>query len=784
MSYAEFLKSKLTTVKTSGFEIDDSAINPALFLFQRDIVRWALRLGKAALFEECGLGKTAQQLEWARLVASHTGGQVLILAPLAVSGQTVREGQKFGIEVRYVQEQADVGDTAITVTNYERLDKFDARHFAGIVLDESSILKAYTGKTKRAILSAFSDTPYKLACTATPAPNDHLELGNHAEFLDVMPSNEMISRWFINDSMQAGNYRLKAHAAADFWRWLTSWAVCISRPGDLGAQYEMPGFDLPDLKLIEHHTGISEATLDRTWADGKLLPDTKPSATTLHKVKRESLDDRVAEAQRIVAEIANDEPVIIWCDTNYEADALKAAFPEAAEVRGNHSISTKEATLRGFSDGEIRMIITKPDIAGFGLNWQHCNQQVFVGVSYSFEKTYQALRRSYRFGQTKPVNAHLIYSEAEGSILTTLQEKQEAFREMQQQMNEAMAEHGLFRDQKRLSLTTPIQATEQGRDWTMYLGDCVDVARQLADDSVDFGIHSPPFANLYIYSDSVADMGNSADDDEFFQHYGFLIEELYRVTRPGRLCAVHCKDLPAYMNRDDAAGLIDFPGKIIRAFEASGWQYHSRVTIWKDPVIEMQRTKNHGLLHKNFEERAEACRQGMPDYLIVFRKWPIDGGVSVKQRREVGDYIGTKPPASDEIYNRGRFGENKNYSIAVWQRYASPVWFDIDQTNVLNYQLAKSDKDEKHICPLQLDVIARSIDLWTNPGDVVFSPFAGIGSEGDQALRLNRKFIGIELKPEYFDVAVRNLQNAERAAGQVDLFTWAEAQRELADAAK
>lgn len=784
MDYHEFLQSKLATVHETGIDVQPEDIMPSLFLFQRDIVRWALRLGKAAMFEECGLGKTPQQLEWARQVTLHTGGTVLILSPLAVAGQTVREGNKFNIPVTYCREQADIQDHNIVVTNYERLEKFNPESFTGVVLDESSILKAYTGKTKQFIIDAFRNTPYKLTCTATPAPNDHLELGNHADFLDVMPSNEMISRWFINDTMQAGNYRLKAHAASDFWRWLTSWAVCISRPGDLGPQYEMAGFDLPELALIEHYVGVSGDTLERTWSEGRLLPDSKPSATTLHKVKRESLSDRVEEARRIVASIPSHEPVIIWCDTNYEADALQDAFPGAAEVRGNHTTSVKESTLRRFSNGEVRLIITKPDIAGFGLNWQHCSNQVFVGVSYSFEKTYQALRRSYRFGQTKPVQAHLIYSEAEGGILTTLQSKQEEFKIMQSEMNAAMAQHGLFRDDARLTLTIPNEKVKHSENWTMYLGDCVEVARQLPDNSVDFGIHSPPFANLYIYSDSVSDMGNSADDDEFFTHYGYLIKDLYRITQPGRLCAVHCKDLPAYMNRDGAAGLIDFPGRIIREFERHGWQYHSRVTIWKDPVIEMQRTKNHGLLHKNFEERAEACRQGMPDYLIVFRKWPIDGGAQVKQQREVGDYIGTNPPLPDEVYNRGRFGENKNYSIAVWQRYASPVWFDIDQTNVLNYQLAKTDKDEKHICPLQLDVIARSIDLWTNPGDVVFSPFAGIGSEGDQAVRMRRKFIGVELKPEYFDIAVRNLQDAERAANQVDLFTWANIQKEEAYASK
>lgn len=444
--YQAFLASKRQTVKFSGFDVQPDAINPKLFAFQRDIVRWALRLGKAALFEECGLGKTAQQLEFCRHVAAHTGGSVLIVAPLAVAHQTIAEGVKFDVEVTYCKSQSEVGSAPVVITNYDRLHLFDAGHFSGVVLDESSILKAYTGKTKQAILKMFEDTPYKLACTATPAPNDHLELGNHAEFLNIMPSSEMIMRWFINDTMQAGGYRLKGHAAKDFWRWLTSWAVCLSRPSDLGDAYDVQGFDLPPLHIHEHRLNASAATLERTHAEGLLIPDSNPSSTTLHKVKRESLSDRVAKAAELVKSLGDKEPIVVWCDTDYEADALKAALSDAIEVRGSHQIKVKEDRLNAFSDGSARMLITKPDIAGFGLNWQHCAHQVFVGVSYSFEKTYQALRRSYRFGQSRPVNAHLIYAETEGNVLATLHSKQRQFAEMQIEMNAAMAAHGLFRE--------------------------------------------------------------------------------------------------------------------------------------------------------------------------------------------------------------------------------------------------------------------------------------------------------------------------------------------------
>lgn len=311
-----------------------------------------------------------------------------------------------------------------------------------------------------------------------------------------------------------------------------------------------------------------------------------------------------------------------------------------------------------------------------------------------------------------------------------------------------------------------------GQNWILYQGDCVQVTPGLPSDSVHFSVFSPPFSSTYIYSDSEADMGNCADDDEFFEHFGYLIPDLLRITVPGRLCAVHCKDLPRYQNAHGAAGLYDFPGALVRSFEAARlpgdeatrWQFHSRITIWKDPVIEASRTNNHGLLFKNFSDRAEVCRQGMADYVLVFRKHTLElPDKQVQQRRTPGDYIGEQPPRF--------YDDDRDYAIQVWQRYASPVWFDIDQTRVLNFQIARDDRDEKHLCPLQLDVIDRCIDLWTMKGEVVFDPFNGVGSTGYEALKMNRRYIGVELKRSYFDLAVRHLQDAERAKDQLDMFS-------------
>ena len=758
--YQAFLQSKQLITAQAGFAVAPGAIHPRLFDWQRDIVRWALLQGRAALFEECGLGKTLQQLEWARHVAAHTGGRVLILAPLAVAHQTIAEARTIDLDVAYVrsQEQADSAGPVV-ITNYDMLKAFDPAAFAGVVLDESSILKAFSGTTKKRLIEAFAQTPYRLAATATPSPNDVAEIGNHAEFLGVMQSHEMLARWFINDQGKAGSYRLKGHARADFWRWVTSWAVCISRPSDLGAWYDDAGFVLPSLELVDHCVDVDYA---RAQERGRLFTDDTASATTIWAEKRATLVERCALAAQLVDQEPR-ETWIVWCDTNAEADALKGLLPGAVEVRGDMSPAEKERKLNAFSDGQARIIITKADIAGFGLNWQHCGRQVFAGFTYSFEKIYQALRRSLRYGRRGPVVAHLIYAESEGNVLATLRAKQELHTTMQEEMNAAMAAHGLFRDDGARSLQPPESEVATGDNWTMMLGDCVAETKKVADNSIDFTIFSPPFSNLYIYSESEADMGNCADDQEFFQHFDYLIPDLLRITRPGRLCAVHCKDLPRYQSKHGAAGLYDFPGALTRAFESHGWQFHSRITIWKNPQIESTRTNNYGLLFASFTNRTEVTRQGMADYVLVFRKHTDDMVVGqVKQQRTPGDYIGLNPPPPQE--------SERDYAIQLWQRYASPVWFDIDQTRVLNFQIAREDRDEKHICPLQLDVISRCVDLWTNKGETVFSPFAGVGSEGYEALRLGRKFIGVELKRAYWELAQRHLADAEFKAAQPVMF--------------
>jgi len=449
--YETFLENKRVIPQAAGFDIPESAINPMLFDWQRQIVRWAVKQGRAALFEECGLGKTFQQVEWARIVAEHTGARVLILAPLAVAHQTVSEAARLGVAVRYARSQDQVNGMPerVIITNYDMLSAFDAEEWGGVVLDESSILKAYNGTTRKQITDAFANTPYRLACTATPAPNDHMELGNHAEFLGLIGRNEMLATWFKHDGGETSTWRLKRHGESDFWRWVTSWAVCVSKPSDIG--FADDGFDLPPLVLHEHVVATDHS---RAQEQGMLFVDGTISATAMYAERRHSLNARCDTAVSLV-NATPDDPWIVWCDTNDEADYLRKALPSAVEVRGSDTFAAKEKRLSAFSDREVNQIITKPEIAGFGLNWQHCANMAFVGVTYSFEKTYQALRRSWRFGQTRPVNAHMIYAESEGNIRKALQDKQIAHVEMQTKMNHAMREHGLVQNARAKSVYQP-----------------------------------------------------------------------------------------------------------------------------------------------------------------------------------------------------------------------------------------------------------------------------------------------------------------------------------------
>lgn len=729
-SYDDFIESKSRKAHTLGFE--PMPFTGPLFDWQKVTTGWAIRKGCAALFEECGLGKTLQQLEWACQVTRHTRKPVLILTPLAVAKQTENEATKFGYVAKVVAEASEIGHAGIYITNYDKLDHFDSVDFGGVVLDESSILKNFTGKTRRRLTDRFRDTHYRLCCTATPSPNDYTEFGQHADFLGVCSPAQMLATFFINDTFNTGDWRLKKHAELKFWEWVSSWAACISKPSDIG--FSDDGYDLPALNLQTRIVDVDEVA----GADeGEMFRVATLSATTMHKELRMTASKRAEE----VASLTNssDESWLVWCNTNMESSILAKLIPDAIEVVGSDSAKFKTDAIAGFINGTHRVMISKAGMMGYGLNLQHCRNVAFVGLSYSFEDFYQALRRSYRFGQAREVNAYVIHATTEGAIMKTIRRKIEQHEEMQKQMKIA-AEYFKEGQIKKLSMKTDIE-TKSGQGWEVHHGDCVRVAKSMPDHSVDFSIFSPPFADLFTYSDDLQDMGNCEGLDDFTKHFEILIAEMARVMVPGREIAVHCVDLLATKWKHGAIQFQDFSGEIIRAFWRHGFLFHSRICIWKSPVTEMQRTKAHGLLHATLKKDSSDSRVGCADYLLVF-KAPGKNPKPITKNAE-------------------------DFPVSWWQEVASPVWMTVDQGNVLNKNGAKDHKDEKHICPLQLDVIERAVMLWSNVGDLVWSPFTGIGSEGYKSLQLGRRFIGSELKESYFNQACQNLSTA---TAQAELF--------------
>lgn len=726
MEYQEFLKQKVKRIEDAGFDCGE--LNPMLFDFQAYIVRKALKKGRYALFEDCGLGKTIQQLVWADQVTKHTHRPVLVLAPLAVSGQTIQEGLKFHIEVQKWHEGLNLLSAipeGIYITNYEQLDKVDTSYFSGIVLDESSILKNFEGAIRNLVIDVFKDTPYKLACTATPSPNDPMELGNHSEFLNIMSRTEMLAMYFVHDGGETAKWRLKGHCEQAFWDWVSSWAVMLSKPSDIG--FNAKGYDLPKLNLIER------TIITNQRDNGMLFNDVAVSATNFNQELRLTKVERLEQVIEIVN--SSDENFIIWVKQNEEGEYLRKHIPDAVEVKGSDTPEYKEDKLLGFANNKFRVLITKSKIAQFGLNYQNCHNQIFASLDFSFEALYQSIRRSYRFGQDHPVNIYLLTTDTMQNVIQSIKNKQQQFEDMQQAMtksiNSGHEENKNFREFKR----------EHNEFYDVQLGDCVQLIKNVPDSSVGFSIFSPPFSELYVYSDELEDMGNSKDYKEFMVAFSFLVKELFRVMWDGRNVAVHCMDLPIQKGKEGYIGLRDFSGLILQAFIDAGFIYHSRVTIWKDPVVEMQRTKALGLLHKQVKKNSAMSRVGIPDYLMVFRK--------------PGEPLN---PVKCTI------------NVDTWQKWASPVWMDINYTKTLNGTQARDERDEKHIAPLQLETIERAIGLWSNEGDTVLTPFMGIGSEVYQALSMDRKAIGFELKESYFNQSVKNVNAAMAKKLQAKLF--------------
>jgi DNA modification methylase/superfamily II DNA or RNA helicase len=750
--YAEFLKTKVLRPESIGFE--PRGLSHVLFPFQADITRWALRKGRAAIFADTGLGKTLLEAEWAREVSEQTGGRVIIVAPLSVARQTVAlAGKHLGLNIQY--SRGDV-DAPIIITNYEMLQHFDPADFVGVVLDESSILKALDGKTRKLLTSMFVSTPYRLAATATPAPNDIAEIGNHAEFLGVMTGAEMRATFFVNTGDSSDKWQLKGHGEHHFYRWMASWGMSIRKPSDLG--YDDDGYVLPPLNI--HPVFLNTGYVPQ----GQLFNIGLKGLGQRSEVRRETQDARAEEAARLVN--SNSEQWIVWCGLNGESETMARLLgDQAIEVTGSDSPESKAAAMEAFQDGQYRVLITKLKIAGFGMNFQNCHHQVFVGMSDSWEMFYQGIRRSYRFGQTKPVNVHLVLAEAQLPIYENVMEKES----QAAQMSARMIDHVRQYEQEELrgdSMNTDFTYNETditGDGWKAMMGDSVERLSELGDDSIHLSVFSPPFEDLFTYTATERDLGNSKNSDEFFAHFAYIIRHLYRVTIPGRNCAVHVADIPAMKVRDGYMGMKDFPGDVIRAFQREGWIWYGRAFIEKNPQSQAIRTKAHALMFKQLRKDSGSSRPAIADQILLFKK-PGDNPIPIT------------PVQNGEVTNE------------AWIQWANPIWqvdvetaeeyevgiyghwHGIHESDTLQYRDAREEDDTKHICPLQLETIERCIKLWSNPGETVLSPFGGIGSEGYQAVKYGRKAVIIELKPAYFRQAVRNLRRIENSARASTLF--------------
>jgi DNA modification methylase len=722
--YTAFLASKRLTLANTGFHVTDDQINPVLFNFQRDLVRWAIRKGRAAIFADTGLGKTLMQIEWARLVSKQ---RALIIAPLSVAHQTIREAKRLlGIDVVYSR-----GDTLapLTITNYEMIEHFDPSDFDAVVLDESSILKSLDGKTRQRLTEMFGEIPFRLCCTATPAPNDITEIANHAEFLGIMSRAEMLSAFFIHDSSESARsgWRLKGHAIEPFYKWLASWGMSVRKPSDLG--YSDDGFDLPELN-------IEPLWVEADWKpQGQLFHMGLHGIQDRHNVRKATLDQRIDAAVELVGQSPGQW--ILWCGLNNEANRLAERIDSCINVQGSDSPEHKAKALDAFQAGEYRVLITKPRIAGFGMNFQNCHQMGFIGLSDSWESYYQCIRRCWRFGQVNEVTARIVLSNAEEDIYHNVMSKEIEATEMISQLIAHVAQYER-EEIEGIGLDYQYETdTREGSKWRMMLGDSCERMAELESESVDLSVFSPPFLSLYTYSPTERDVGNSRTEAEFYHHFGRIIEEAYRVTKEGRNCAVHVQEVTATLNHDGYIGLKDFSGGVIRQFQEQGWIYHGRVTIDKDPQAQAIRTHSKSLLFVQLHKDSVWSRPALADYILIFRK-PGDNAVPV-----IPDL------SNDE-----------------WIEWARPIWYGIRESDTLNAAEGRDHRDERHVAALQLATIERCVRLWTNPGETVLSPFAGIGSEGYVSVKNGRQFVGIELKRSYFDAACRNLMKADAGNDQ------------------
>ena len=828
MTYQEFLEHKIDVAPLVGLDVQADQISPALKPHQRDSVLWALRGGRRALFAAFGLGKTVMQLEWARIVAEKTGGQVLIVAPLNVRREFFDDATHILHQQPpvYVKTQAEAdaikARVPVVITNYERVrdGDIDPRRFAGVTLDEAATLRSFGSKTYQVFLDKFKGVRYKLVNTATPSPNRYKELIHYAGFLEIMDTGQALTRWFKRDSTKANNLTLYPGREREFWIWCASWGLFLQKPSDLG--YSDEGYSLPPLEVRYHRlqTDLADAGSEPN-GQMKLMRDAAFGLRDAAREKRESIAARVAEAKRIIDEAPADEHFVIWHDLEAERHALTAALPECVDIHGTMDLEERERRVEAFAYGETRLFATKKSLSGSGCNFQrYCHRAIFLGIDYEFNDFIQAIHRIYRFLQTWPVVIDIIYMDSEDEVLRALKQKWQQYNELTETMAGIIREYGLgTAAMESLKRTIGVERVEvTGEHYRAINNDCVEELKNWPDNSVDMILTSIPFGNHYEYSPSYNDFGHNPDDDAFFQQMEYLTPNLLRVLRPGRVAAIHVKDRILFGN---ATGLgmpsvEPFHADTIAHFRKHGFVFFGMVTIVTDVVRENNQTYRLGW--------TEQCKDGSKmgvgceEYLLLFRKLPTDtskayADVPVKKSKDAytraqwqidahgfwrssGDRLVTKAelqaaPVSklQDLYRR--YSRQNVYSyedhVALAKQldadgrlpatfmvcapgsWTDSVWDDINRMRTLNTS-QRLKKRELHICPLQLDVVERAITRWSNPGDLILDPFGGLMTVPYMAVKMDRRGAGIELNSDYFRDGLGYLQEAEDARDVPTLF--------------
>ena len=828
MTYQEFLEHKIDVAPLVGLDVQANQLNPALKPHQRDSVLWALRGGRRALFAAFGLGKTVMQLEWARIVAEKTGGQVLIVAPLNVRREFYDDATHILHQQPpvYVKTQAEAehlrGRVPVVITNYERVrdGDIDPRRFAGVTLDEAATLRSFGSKTYQVFLDKFKGVRYKLVNTATPSPNRYKELIHYAGFLEIMDTGQALTRWFKRDSTKANNLTLYPGREREFWIWCASWGLFLQKPSDLG--YSDEGYSLPPLEVRYHRlqTDLSDAGCEPN-GQMKLMRDAAFGLRDAALEKRESIAARVAEAKRIIDEAPADEHFVIWHDLEAERHALTAALTECVDIHGTMDLEERERRVEAFAYGETRLFATKKSLSGSGCNFQrYCHRAIFLGIDYEFNDFIQAIHRIYRFLQTRPVIIDIIYMDSEEEILRVLKQKWKQYEELTETMAGIIRAYGLgTAAMESLKRTIGVERVEvTGEHYRAINNDCVEELKAWPDNSVDMILTSIPFGNHYEYSPSYNDFGHNPDDDAFFQQMEYLTPNLLRVLRPGRVAAIHVKDRILFGN---ATGLgmpsvEPFHADTIAHFRKHGFVFFGMVTIVTDVVRENNQTYRLGW--------TEQCKDGSKmgvgceEYLLLFRKLPTDtskayADVPVKKSKETytraqwqidahgfwrssGDRLVTKAelqaaPVSklQDLYRR--YSRQNVYSyeehVALAKQldtdgrlpatfmvcapgsWTDSVWDDINRMRTLNTS-QRLKKRELHICPLQLDVVDRAITRWSNPGDLILDPFGGLMTVPYMAVKMDRRGAGIELNSDYFRDGLGYLQETEAERDAPTLF--------------